>query len=82
MTEHAPALGVEAIDLGKGDERYKRSFANRAIPLIEGRVERPSLAAAAGRLRRGVKTLGRRTTLARPVRRAIRRTMRRRADSG
>jgi CelD/BcsL family acetyltransferase involved in cellulose biosynthesis len=78
MVEHASALGIGSIDLGKGDARYKSSLANTTVPLVEGRVELPSIAAAAGRLRRGVKTLGRRTTLARPVRRAIRRAARRR----
>jgi CelD/BcsL family acetyltransferase involved in cellulose biosynthesis len=48
----APALGIQRIDLGKGDARYKRSLMTGAAPLREGFVELPSLAAAARRLRR------------------------------
>jgi CelD/BcsL family acetyltransferase involved in cellulose biosynthesis len=80
MAEHAPLLGLEAIDLGKGDARYKDSLASNAVPLIEGRVELPSVATAAARLRRGTRRLVRRTSLARPTRRLVRRTMGRRAD--
>src|SRR5882672_472129 len=48
----APALGIQRIDLGKGDARYKRSLMTGAAPLREGSVELPSLAATARRLRR------------------------------
>jgi CelD/BcsL family acetyltransferase involved in cellulose biosynthesis len=48
----AAALGIDKIDLGKGDARYKRSLMTGATPLREGSVELPSLAAAARRLRR------------------------------
>jgi len=43
LARAAPALGVETIDLGKGDSDYKRRFSTDAVPLIEGRIERPSL---------------------------------------
>jgi len=46
------ALGMQRIDLGKGDARYKRSLMTGAAPLREGFVELPSLAATARRLRR------------------------------
>src|SRR5688572_9490461 len=46
------ALGIQRIDLGKGDARYKRSLMTGAAPLREGFVELPSLAATARRLRR------------------------------
>lgn len=45
MARSAPELGLVAIDLGKGDALYKRRFANSAIALAGGAVERPSLAA-------------------------------------
>ena len=48
----APALGIGKLDLGKGDERYKRNLMTGAAPLREGAVELPSLAATARRLRR------------------------------
>jgi len=48
----AAALGIQRVDLGKGDARYKRSLMTGAAPLREGCVELPSLAATARRLRR------------------------------
>jgi CelD/BcsL family acetyltransferase involved in cellulose biosynthesis len=48
----ASALGIQRIDLGKGDARYKRSLMTGAAALREGFVELPSLAATARRLRR------------------------------
>jgi CelD/BcsL family acetyltransferase involved in cellulose biosynthesis len=74
MAEQAPSLGIRAIDLGKGDERYKRSLMSGTVTLIEGRVELPSLAAVTGRAGEGAKALVRRTSVARPARRFIRRT--------
>lgn len=52
----APALGIERVDLGKGDARYKRSLMTGAAALREGFVELPSLAATARRLRRLAET--------------------------
>jgi CelD/BcsL family acetyltransferase involved in cellulose biosynthesis len=48
----APVLGVGKLDLGKGEERYKRNLMTGAAPLREGAVELPSLATTARRLRR------------------------------
>jgi CelD/BcsL family acetyltransferase involved in cellulose biosynthesis len=61
MAEHATSLGLGTIDLGRGDERYKSSMGNRAVPLIEGHVELPSFAAVAGRTRRRAQALAPRT---------------------
>jgi CelD/BcsL family acetyltransferase involved in cellulose biosynthesis len=38
MLEHAGGLGVQVIDLGKGDDPYKRSFMTGSIPIMEGMV--------------------------------------------
>jgi CelD/BcsL family acetyltransferase involved in cellulose biosynthesis len=46
LARAAPALGIETIDLGKGDADYKRRFATGAVPLLAGRIELPSLLAA------------------------------------
>jgi CelD/BcsL family acetyltransferase involved in cellulose biosynthesis len=73
MAEHAPSVALGTIDLGRGDERYKGSLMSGAVPLLEGRVELPSLAAAMWRVRRGARALIRRTSVARPARRALRR---------
>ena len=52
MAEALAATGVRMIDLGKGDDRYKLSLMTHTAELKEGFVERPSLLAAARRLRR------------------------------
>jgi CelD/BcsL family acetyltransferase involved in cellulose biosynthesis len=75
MAEHAPSLGLRAIDLGRGDARYKRSLMSGAVPLIEGRVELPSFAAAVGRVRHSARALARRTSAVPPARRIIRRAL-------
>lgn len=38
MIEGAPALGLNAIDFGKGENHYKLRMFNRRIPLLEGCV--------------------------------------------
>ncbi len=38
LTRHAAAEGIQRIDLGKGDEQYKRRFQSDAIELAEGAV--------------------------------------------
>lgn len=47
MAAEAERLGVGAIDFGRGDQRYKRSFATRSIPLLEGSIARRGTPAAA-----------------------------------
>lgn len=39
LIEHAEQLGVRRIDLGRGGERFKASFANSAIRVAEGSVD-------------------------------------------
>lgn len=36
MIRHAPAAGIAVIDLGAGEEDYKRRFANAVVPLAAG----------------------------------------------
>ncbi len=43
----AADAGLAALDLGKGDERFKQDFANMAWPLVEGWVGRPAAATTA-----------------------------------
>ena len=45
LARAAPGLGIDTIDLGKGDADYKRRFATGGVQLLEGRIERPSLLA-------------------------------------
>jgi len=46
MIQHAAAHDVRCLELGKGDEEYKRTFATDAVPLAEGVVETRPVAAA------------------------------------
>jgi hypothetical protein len=39
MAEHAPAIGVQIIDLGKGMSAYKQRLMNSCSPLASGRLE-------------------------------------------
>jgi CelD/BcsL family acetyltransferase involved in cellulose biosynthesis len=46
VLEHACKQGLPYVDLGKGDDPYKSSFANHSIALAQGYVTRPSVAAS------------------------------------
>ncbi len=56
MAATAPSLGMEVLDLGKGDQLHKRRLMNDAISVGEGSVEIPSLVATARDTRRRIKT--------------------------
>jgi CelD/BcsL family acetyltransferase involved in cellulose biosynthesis len=57
MAEAAPDHGVELLDLGKGNEPYKASFASWNYPVASGRVQATHLASFARRLEvRGERT--------------------------
>lgn len=71
MAEHGPELGVRAIDLGKGEARYKRSLMSGSVPLAEGSVELASVAALATRVRKSLRETARRTAVGRPARRIV-----------
>jgi CelD/BcsL family acetyltransferase involved in cellulose biosynthesis len=51
LAEEMSRAGVRAIDLGKGDSRYKESLMTGAVDLREGAVALPSLAASARKWR-------------------------------
>jgi CelD/BcsL family acetyltransferase involved in cellulose biosynthesis len=53
VAEAAAAGGHDLLDLGKGPERYKTSFADSAQPLVEGVVSRPALLTFVRTLRKG-----------------------------
>jgi CelD/BcsL family acetyltransferase involved in cellulose biosynthesis len=52
VAEHAASAGIQRIDLGKGDEFYKRRLASGATILAEGTVEVKSLVTSLRRARR------------------------------
>jgi len=68
MAKAAPALGVRAIDFGKGEGEYKRRMANGAVAIAEGSVELPSLATTARRLRRDAERWVKQSPIAAPAR--------------
>ena len=68
MAQYAPTLGIRAIDLGKGDSRYKRSLMSGSVPLMEGSAQRPSLVARLRKLADQTEAFVRRTPLAVPAR--------------
>jgi CelD/BcsL family acetyltransferase involved in cellulose biosynthesis len=47
LAETAEGLGIRRLDLGKGSEQYKRSFATGAVEVAEGAVDFRPLASAA-----------------------------------
>ena len=72
VAEAAAQAGMRHLDLGKGDDPYKRSFATRALPLLEGSVMVPSLDSSWRRARtRGADLVHRSAALA-PARSAWR----------
>ena len=54
LIQQAHSLGLREIDLGKGYERYKGSFANAHVAIAEGSVECPSVLSRLRRIRRKV----------------------------
>lgn len=68
MAETAEALGIQRIDLGKGDAPYKNSMMTNAITLAEGSVERCSLVTKVRRCWRRTEDWLRQSPLKRVVR--------------
>lgn len=64
MAEAAAGLGLEQIDLGKGDALYKNRLANGSVALAEGRVDASTAARLTGSATRFAQALGARTPLA------------------
>jgi len=69
MAGVAASEGIRAIDLGKGEARYKRALASSTVPLAEGAVVRASPAAGAWRLRREARALLKRSAIGPRLRR-------------
>lgn len=67
MAEAAPGLGIEQLDLGKGDALYKSRLANARVELAEGVVGASQAARVTGSAARLAKRLGQRTPLARQL---------------
>lgn len=65
MTQAAVDLGLERIDLGKGDALYKRRLANASVALAEGSIDASFAASLTSSASRVVRRAARRTPLAR-----------------
>jgi CelD/BcsL family acetyltransferase involved in cellulose biosynthesis len=72
LAEQAAALGLDYVDLGKGDDAYKAAFHNRAIMLAEGRAARRSVGTALHDLGTSLERRLRASALIEPVRPALR----------
>ena len=60
--EEAAQLGLQELDFGRGTQRYKKEFGNRARPLCEGSLERRATAFGTSRLlRKSAQRLANRT---------------------
>ncbi|MGH7324246.1 MAG: hypothetical protein ACREJ9_06315, partial [Candidatus Rokuibacteriota bacterium] len=46
LGQSAEVLGIRRVDLGKGDEEFKRSFASGSVGVAEGAVDMRPLAGA------------------------------------
>jgi CelD/BcsL family acetyltransferase involved in cellulose biosynthesis len=76
MAEAAAAQGIRSMDLGKGQEDYKKLLRSEDIALAEGWVERPSSATLFRRVQRAPGRHVQNFVLSRPaLRRAARRAL-------
>ena len=76
MAERAPMIGIERIDLGKGDDLYKQRLGSGGIAVAEGSIELPSAALMARRVYRGCKSLVEGTAVDWPLRLGLRKVRR------
>jgi CelD/BcsL family acetyltransferase involved in cellulose biosynthesis len=72
FAEYGGALGFRYLDVGKGDQHYKRRLMNASIPVGGGSVELPSWLSFKRALNRKLGTLVKDTPLASPIRRIVR----------
>lgn len=69
MAAHAPGLGIRRIDLGRGEQDYKRRLMNGAINLAQGAVEVSPVWCGLRSMNRALKSwLGNHPRLSSPVR--------------
>jgi CelD/BcsL family acetyltransferase involved in cellulose biosynthesis len=72
VAEAAAAQGHRMLDLGKGDEAYKSSFADTSLPVLEGCVAREALATRLRALRKDTGRWLRSSPWAEPLRPVLR----------
>ncbi|SHG11410.1 Acetyltransferase involved in cellulose biosynthesis, CelD/BcsL family [Microbulbifer donghaiensis] len=72
VAEEAAAQGLQQLDLGKGDDAYKNSFADCANPIAEGFAWRPSLGHSVRSLASSAEDTLRETSFIEPARPLLR----------
>jgi CelD/BcsL family acetyltransferase involved in cellulose biosynthesis len=72
LAQQAEQLGLRRIDLGKGEERYKRELMTGATRICEGAVDVRRVSAALRRSWHGLRELVKRSPLKRPVQGVLR----------
>ncbi len=77
VAQAAATEGCAMLDLGKGDDPYKASYADSSLPLAEGWVARPTAASALLGVRRAARAWWTGSPLARPLWPVLRPLMRR-----
>ncbi len=63
--------GIQSIELGRGDERYKRQLANRSIPVVEGELRSNRMSALCSQQWLRIKQYLRSSPWAEPLRKAV-----------
>ena len=72
LAEAVAAEGIAAIDLGKGEDSYKPSFASGSVALLEGAVLRPSVRASLRQIRTGSDQFLHHSPITEPLRATVR----------
>lgn len=73
VAQHAQTLGIERIDMGRGDESFKRSFSSGAIEVHEGVVDTAAWSAWLHLVTSQVREMVRNTWFGRPLRTMVER---------
>ena len=73
LAQHCDKLGIERIDMGRGDESFKTSFASGAIDVHEGLVDSAQWSTWLHRITAHAKESIRGTWLGRPIKQIIQR---------
>jgi len=73
LAEAVEPLGIQRMDMGRGDEEYKKSFASNYIPVIEGTVDRSRIAHALRNAKYQAREWVRTSPLGQPARQVVQR---------
>jgi CelD/BcsL family acetyltransferase involved in cellulose biosynthesis len=82
LAQAAPELGLERIDLGRGDDEYKRRARTGEVEVAAGAVTGTAVRRVRHRARRAAVTAAKNSPVAPLLRRAVHSQRRRRAETG